>query len=264
MINRILMELYDDYINGNIDSLIEFSEKTFPHDGTSKLFVASTLVMFSRASGFKPRYDCNREELLDIVKSVKEKIGNTNLLEFYVERVNKEKGIHKYFNHVFDDNDLDKHADLIIDYLNGFGPTFTKFLKKDNQKIEEFAKSMKFGPNLTKWKFAQDNNHLISLVLEGKKKATTSLYEEGMKLPVIGEESIICYDDDTCACVVKTVDFKIMKFKDMTEEYASLEGEGDLSLNYWKKVHYDLFVSFDFSFNEDSKIVFEIFELVKK
>lgn len=30
MINRIFMELYDDYENNNIDSLIEFTNKTFP------------------------------------------------------------------------------------------------------------------------------------------------------------------------------------------------------------------------------------------
>lgn len=30
MINRILMELYDDYEKGNIESLIEFTDKTFP------------------------------------------------------------------------------------------------------------------------------------------------------------------------------------------------------------------------------------------
>ena len=73
MINRIIMELYDDYSNNNIDSLIEFSKKTFPSDGTAKLFVGCMIILFSRAQGFKPRYDCNREQLLSIVFSIKEK-----------------------------------------------------------------------------------------------------------------------------------------------------------------------------------------------
>ncbi len=120
------------------------------------------------------------------------------------------------------------------------------------------------GVDLEKWKFGKDNNELISLVLFGKKTATSSLYKSDMKLPVIGEESIICYDDETEACIIKTVDYKIMKFNEMTENYAKLEGEGDLSLNYWKNVHYDFFKSIDSTFNDESKILFEIFEVVKR
>ncbi len=117
--------------------------------------------------------------------------------------------------------------------------------------------------DLERWKFGIDNEELISLVLSGKKKATSSLYESDEDLPIIGEESIICHDDGTESCVVKTVDYKILKFKEMTRKYASLEGEGDLSLDYWKRVHYDFFKSINPSFNDNTKIVFEIFELVK-
>ena len=115
---------------------------------------------------------------------------------------------------------------------------------------------------MNKWSFGITNDELIKLVLEHKKNATSSLYEEN-NLPIIGEESIIQYDDKTDACIVKTIDYKIIKFKDMTEDLARLEGEGDLSLDYWKKVHYDFFKSIDSSFNEDTKIVFEIFEVKK-
>ena len=116
---------------------------------------------------------------------------------------------------------------------------------------------------MEKWKFGIDNNKLIELVLSNKKRATSSLYIDGAKLPIIGEESIICYDNDSLACIVKTIDFKIMRFNEMTEEYAKLEGEGDLSLDYWKNVHYTFFKSVDPFFNEDSKIVFEVFELIR-
>ena len=117
---------------------------------------------------------------------------------------------------------------------------------------------------MEKWKFGINNNELISLVLTGKKTATTSLLEDSEKLPIIGEESIICYDDGREACIIRTIDVKVMNFNEMTEEYAKLEGEGDLSLNYWKKVHYDFFKSIDKDCTDDSKIVFEVFELVSK
>ena len=141
MINRIIMELYDDYLNNNIESLIEFSKKTLPSDGTDKLFVGCMLVMFSRANGFKARYDCNREQLLSIVYSVKEKIGKSNLLEFYMERLNTKKGINKYFNNVFNDSNLEKHADLIIEYLERFKPNFIENIKKYENKIDEYIKN---------------------------------------------------------------------------------------------------------------------------
>ena len=115
---------------------------------------------------------------------------------------------------------------------------------------------------MEKWKFGTDNNHLIELVKYGKKVATTYLYNE-KDLPKIGETSIICYDDNTEACVIKTKDFKIMKFNEMTQELCKLEGEGDLSLEYWKNIHIKFFKSIDKNFNENSKIIFQIFEVVK-
>ena len=146
MINRIIMELYDDYSNNNIESLIEFSKKTLPSDGTDKLFIGCMLIMFSRANGFKARYDCNREQLLSIVFSIKEKIGTSNLLEFYIDRLNTKKGIKKYFNHVFNDVDLEKHVDLIIAYLEQFKPRFIEDIKQYENKIDEYVKN-KDGEN---------------------------------------------------------------------------------------------------------------------
>lgn len=146
MINRIIMELYDDYSNNNIESLIEFSKKTLPSDGTDKLFIGCMLIMFSRANGFKARYDCNREQLLSIVYAVKEKIGKSNLLEFYIDRLNTKKGINKYFNNVFNDVNLVNHADLIIKYLEQFKPRFIEDIKKYEDKIDEYIKN-KEGEN---------------------------------------------------------------------------------------------------------------------
>lgn len=146
MINRIIMELYDDYSNNNIESLIEFSKKTLPSDGTDKLFVGCMLIMFSRANGFKARYNCNREQLLSIVYAVKEKIGESNLLEFYIDRLNTKKGINKYFNNLFNDVNLVKYADLIIKYLDQFKPRFIEDIKKYEDKIDEYIKA-KEGEN---------------------------------------------------------------------------------------------------------------------
>ena len=115
---------------------------------------------------------------------------------------------------------------------------------------------------IKKWSFGVDNDELLELVLDGKKVATSCLYEN-CELPVIGEESIIEFSNEKEACIVKTVDYKIMKFNEMTEELAQLEGEGDLSLDYWKNVHLEFFKSINSEFNEDDKIIFEIFQITK-
>ncbi len=140
MINRILMELYDDYEQGNMESLIEFANKTFPKNGTDKLFIGCVLILFSRTGGFKPRYDASRENLISIVLSSKEKIGSTNLLAFYVERINTKKGISKYLIDIVNDKNIDEYANLIIDYLNQFRPKFVEGLQQYNKKIEEYIK----------------------------------------------------------------------------------------------------------------------------
>jgi len=122
MINRILMELYDDYSkNNNIDKLIEFTTKTFPSDGTDKLFIGCMLILFSIIeNNYKPSCSCVRENLLSVVLLAKEKIGKSNLLAFYIDRVNTQKGISKYLKDVVNDPNLDKYADLIIEYLEKF------------------------------------------------------------------------------------------------------------------------------------------------
>lgn len=140
MINRILMELYDDYEQGNIESLIDFTNKTFPQNGTDKLFIGCVLILFSRSNGFKPRYYASRENLVSIVLAAKEKIESTNLLAFYVERINTKKGISKYLADVVNDKNIDEYANLIIEYLDQFRSKFVEDLKQYHKKIEEFVK----------------------------------------------------------------------------------------------------------------------------
>lgn len=143
MINRILMELYDDYSeNNSIDNLIDFAKKTFPNDGTDKFFVGSVLIMFSMAGAYKPRYYCDREHLLSVVMLAKEKIGSGNLLEFYVERVNEARGISKYLRSLVKDVNIEKYADLIIDYLEQFKPNLILKIK-GHRGLYEYIKTKK-------------------------------------------------------------------------------------------------------------------------
>ena len=123
-----------------VQELKDFAEKTFSEEGVRKLFIGCTLVMFSLANtqSYKPRYNCTRENLLDIVMSAKEKIGDTILLDFYAKRVNKTKKVITYFNDLFDEENLEEYVDVLISYLEQFRPRFRENLL-NNKKIELYA-----------------------------------------------------------------------------------------------------------------------------
>ena len=134
------MELYDEYEKGSVQELKDFAEKTFDEERVRKLFIGCTLVIFSLANtqSYKPRYNCTRDNLLEIVMSAKEKIGDTILLDFYAKRVNKTKKVITYFNDLFDQENLEEYVDGLISYLQQFRPRFRENLL-NNKKIELYA-----------------------------------------------------------------------------------------------------------------------------
>ena len=138
MINRILMELYDEYEKENIEPLKEFSNITFINENAYIVFMGCTLIMFSKVHGLKPRYLCTREELLEIVLSIKKKINNTNLLEFYLDIINTKKSINKYFKKNRENGKLEEGADIVIDYLEQFKPKFISSLQSFEDKIKDY------------------------------------------------------------------------------------------------------------------------------
>lgn len=134
------MELYDEYEKGSVQELKDLAKKTFDEEGVRKLFIGCTLVMFSLAKnqGYKPRYNCTRENLLDIVMSAKEKAGDTILLDFYAKMVNKTKRVVTYFDDLFDEENLEEYVDVLISYLEQFKSRFRENLL-NNKKIELYA-----------------------------------------------------------------------------------------------------------------------------
>ena len=91
--------------------------------------------------------------MFSIVLVAKEKIGSTNLLAFYVERINTKKGISKYLADVVNDKNIDEYANLIIEYLDQFRPKFLEDLKKFHRKIEEYVKckDKNKGSDINEW-----------------------------------------------------------------------------------------------------------------
>ncbi len=115
---------------------------------------------------------------------------------------------------------------------------------------------------LKRWTFGINANQLVELVLEGKKTATTYLYEDDEKYKE-NDISILTDINGNDVCLIQTKKIIITTFKNITWDLAVLEGENN-SLDDWKREHYNFFKKITPSFNEDTKVVFEIFEMINK
>ena len=113
-----------------------------------------------------------------------------------------------------------------------------------------------------RWTFGIDVDRLVNLVLDGKKTATTSLYELD-NVSKVGDISILTDLKDNNVCFIKTINVIITEFKNITWDLAKLEGE-DKSLNEWKENHMNFFKKIAPNFNENTKVIFEVFEVIKK
>ena len=120
------------------------------------------------------------------------------------------------------------------------------------------------------WAFGDAQDKLASLVKEGIKTATCSAYDlyqiEDESLPKIGEFSIILNSREEAICIIRTTKVYVEAFNQVTAEHAFKEGEGDRSLEYWRRVHESFLkrelAAINRSFDEDIKVVCEEFELV--
>lgn len=135
--------------------------------------------------------------------------------------------------------------------------------------------SMNTNREYTSWYFCDNEksaNSLAELVLAGTKKATAGLYywyETGEeKVPQEGDLSIITNWNGIAKCIIRTTKISIVPFKEVSEEFARIEGEGDKSLEYWRNVHRDFFSreleEVGMKFTEDILVVCEEFEVVYK
>ena len=122
------------------------------------------------------------------------------------------------------------------------------------------------------WAFGDEPETLAKLVLEGRKTATASVYDlylyDNDPIPKAGEYSIITDENNKAVCVIRNTEVTVVPFRDVDEEQARREGEGDLSLDYWRDVHEKCFSQWleeaGMKFSWDTKIVLEKFEVVFK
>ena len=120
------------------------------------------------------------------------------------------------------------------------------------------------------WAFGGAPDELAELVIKGTKKATTSLYywyEDGKeRLPQVGSYSVVLDSKENAVCIIQTTKVYIVPFCEVSKEHALKEGEGDLSLAYWQRVHEEFFSSEleseKINFSDKLRVVCEEFKLI--
>ena len=70
-------------------------------------------------------------------------------------------------------------------------------------------------------------------------------------------------EKDNNVSFIKTSNVIVTEFKNITWGLAKLEGENK-SLNQRKEGHTNYFKKLDSNFNENTKVIFEVFEVIKK
>ena len=89
---------------------------------------------------------------------------------------------------------------------------------------------------------ASELGRLVSL---GQKTATSSLLwdweADGEPIPVAGEEEVLVEWSGIPYAVILTTDVRIVPFSAVPPGFASAEGEGDGSLEWWQAAHWPLF-----------------------
>ena len=115
-------------------------------------------------------------------------------------------------------------------------------------------------------------DELGALILQQIKTATCSALwgweAEGNPIPQKGLITIALDGHGEPLCIIETVEVTIRKYNEVDAGFARAEGEGDLSLNYWREAHKNFFSrtlsKIGKEFSEEMPLVCERFRVIYK
>jgi len=128
------------------------------------------------------------------------------------------------------------------------------------------------GRSYEVWQFGYGDyqaDQLLGLVRQGVKRATSSaleVYGADEKVPEAGDLSVVTFGNGLPGCIIETQEIIIKKYKEITADEAALEGEDDLSLEYWRQAHRRFFtLEYEEAgkvFNDEIPVIFEKFKVL--
>lgn len=114
-------------------------------------------------------------------------------------------------------------------------------MKSDQMQQAYKILNQTIGDKIDAWAFGVEADYLAELVLMGQKTATSSafdLYAVGNEpLPKENELSVILDSKENAICIIETTKVEVIPFKEVSEDHAYKEGEGDRRLTYWRELH---------------------------
>lgn len=113
-------------------------------------------------------------------------------------------------------------------------------------------------------------DELLELYLSGKKWAGSSILEDfissGDPIPKIDDYWIYLDSKSIPRIILRTEETVLNKFYNVPESIAIAEGEGDLSLEYWREAHSRFYLpqikSWGLQSLEDATVITEFFSIV--
>ncbi len=112
-------------------------------------------------------------------------------------------------------------------------------------------------------------DRLLALVLDGTKTATAGAlwdYEaEGLPVPEPGQLSILLDSGGRPRALIATTEVQVLPFDEVPADFAHDEGEGDRSLEHWRRAHREFFTTYAApgrGFADDMPVVCERFTVL--
>jgi len=141
--------------------------------------------------------------------------------------------------------------------------SFLQRLSPDERPVDAFVSAGYAGtPEIT--------DSLLAFYLEGKKVAGSSVLEDflaaGDPPPAVGNYWILLNGEAVPSLILRTDKIVMHQFCAVPAEIAVAEGEGDLSLAYWRKVHGELWAphlsAWSLNDLDSATVVTEFFSIV--
>jgi uncharacterized protein YhfF len=86
---------------------------------------------------------------------------------------------------------------------------------------------------------------LLALIRSGRKRAGTALLwameADNESIPTVDEIEVVVDHRGQPALITRIASVQVVPYREVTAEYAAIEGEGDGSLEYWRKAHWAFF-----------------------
>ena len=120
------------------------------------------------------------------------------------------------------------------------------------------------------WPFGGAPDKLAGLVIQGIKTGTCSsltvMETNKEDIPKPGDYSVILDSKGNAVCIIQTTTAYLCPFYEVSADHAWKEGEGDRSLDYWRRIHEEYFTEelagIGQEFNEKIILVCEEFRTV--